>query len=75
MGRDELGGWGQQMQAMIQKTDKNKLLLYSAGNYIQYSEINHSGKEYGKECMCMYNSMTLLYNQKLTKDCRLTVLQ
>ena len=27
----------------------NKVLLYSAGNYIQYSEINHNGKEYTQE--------------------------
>ena len=26
-----------------------KVLLYSTGNYIQYSVINHSGKEYEKE--------------------------
>jgi len=24
----------------------NKFLLYSTGNYIQYSRINHNGKEY-----------------------------
>ena len=24
----------------------NKVLLYSTGNYIQYTEINHNGKEY-----------------------------
>ena len=32
----------------------NKVLLCSAGNYIQYPGINHNGKEY-KECMCLYN--------------------
>ena len=26
-----------------------KVLLYSAGNYIQYPVINHNGKEYEKE--------------------------
>ena len=26
----------------------NKVLLYSTGNYIQYPEINHHGKEYKK---------------------------
>ena len=25
---------------------KNKILLYSMGNYIQYPVINHNGKEY-----------------------------
>ena len=33
----------------------NKVLLYSTGNYIQYPEINHNGKEYEKECIYMYN--------------------
>ena len=32
-----------------------KVLLYSTGNYIQYPVINHDGKEYGKECICMCN--------------------
>ena len=27
----------------------NKVLLYSIGNYIQYSMINHNGKEYENE--------------------------
>ena len=25
------------------------------GNYIQYPEINHNGKEHKKECIYMYN--------------------
>ena len=29
----------------------NKVLLYSAGNYIQHSVVNHNGKEYEKECI------------------------
>ena len=33
----------------------NKILLYSTGNSIQYPVINHNGKEYEKECMCIYN--------------------
>ena len=33
----------------------NKVLLYSTGNYIQYSLINHHGKEYEKECIFMHN--------------------
>ena len=33
---------------------KNKVLLYSTGNYIQYPGINHNGKEY-KECVYVYN--------------------
>ena len=33
----------------------NKVLLYNTGNYIQYPVTNHNGKEYEKECICMYN--------------------
>ena len=32
----------------------NKVLPYSTGSNIQYSVINHNGKEYKKECMCVY---------------------
>ena len=32
----------------------NKVLLYSTGNYIQYSLIKHNGKEYKKEHIRMY---------------------
>ena len=28
---------------------KHKVLLYSTGNYIQYPEINHKGKEYERQ--------------------------
>ena len=34
---------------------KNKVLLYSTGNYIQYPVINHNGKEYEKEYIYTYN--------------------
>lgn len=30
----------------------NMVLLYSPENYIQYSLINHNGKEYEKGCVC-----------------------
>ena len=33
----------------------NKVLLYSTVNYVQYSVINHNGKEYEKECIYMCN--------------------
>ena len=33
----------------------NTVLLHSTGNYIQYPVINHSGKEYEKEHMYIYN--------------------
>ena len=32
---------------------KNKVLLGSTGNYIQYPVRKHSGKEYEKECICV----------------------
>ena len=34
--------------------DKQQVLLYSTGNYIQYHVINYNGKEYEKECVCVY---------------------
>ena len=40
-----------------------KVLLYSTGNYIQYPGINHSGKEYKKEYIYVYNGVTLLYSR------------
>ena len=38
---------------------KNKVLLYSLMNYIQYPVINHNEK-YDKECIHMYNRIPLL---------------
>ena len=37
----------------------NKVLLYITGNYSQYPEVSHNGKEYEKECtyyvcVCIY---------------------
>ena len=32
----------------------NKVLRYSTGNYSQNPVINHNGKEYERECICMY---------------------
>ena len=34
---------------------KNNILVYSTENHIQYSMINHSGKEYEKKGVYMYN--------------------
>ena len=33
----------------------NMVQLHSTGDYIQYSMINHNGKEYEKEYTYMYN--------------------
>ena len=35
----------------------NKVLLYGTGNYIQYPVINHNGKEYEKEHVCITESL------------------
>ena len=40
-----------------------KVLLYSTGNYIQSPGISHNRKEYKKECIYVYNSVTFLYNR------------
>ena len=37
----------------------NKVLLYSAGNYIQYPVINHNGEEYKKESIYRYTYISL----------------
>ena len=50
-------GWissEQQMQAIMHRMDKQQGLLYSRENYIQYSIINHSGKEYIYICIYLY---------------------
>ena len=47
--REGLGVWGQQMQTIIHRMDEQPSPMYSTGNYIQYSIINHDGKEYEKE--------------------------
>ena len=41
----------------------NKVLLHSTGNYIQYPVINHNGKEYEKEYICLIES--LCYTAKI----------
>ena len=41
------------MQTIILGWINNKVILYSTGNYIQYAQINHNGKEY--IYMFMYN--------------------
>jgi len=41
----------------------NNKILDSTGNYIQYPEIYHNGKEYKKVCICVYNWITLLYSR------------
>ena len=49
-----LGVWGQQMQTIVYRMDKQQVILYNTGNYTQYPVINHNGKEYEKECVNIY---------------------
>ena len=58
---------------------KNKFLLHSTGNSIQYSMINHNGKEYFLKRMCVYIYMYMYLNhfavqQKLTQHCKSAIL-
>ena len=52
--------WNQRMQNIIYINimDKQQVLLYSTGNYIQHLVMNHNGKEYEKEyiyvCVCIH---------------------
>ena len=43
----------------IEQVD-NKVLLCSSENYVQYSMINNSGKEYEKACMCSITKLRLI---------------
>ena len=42
------------MQTIIYRMDKQHVLLYSTGKYIQYPVINHNGIEYKKEYIYIY---------------------
>ena len=42
------------MQTIIDRMVKNRVLLSSIENYIQYPVINHNEKEHVKECVCIY---------------------
>ena len=48
-----IGSLGLACIKFIYRTDKNKILLYSIGDYIQYLLINNDGKEYRKEYIYM----------------------
>ena len=51
------------MQTIIYRMDKQQGPMYSTGTCIQYPVINHNGKEYEKECIHVYNWVTLLYSR------------
>ena len=47
LGKDGLGVWGQQIQTISFRMDKQPgPAVYSTGRYIKYPVINHNGKEY-----------------------------
>ena len=41
----------------------NKILVYSTRNYIQYSVINHNGKEYEKIYTCVFVCMLSCFSR------------
>ena len=43
LGRNGVGAWGLQMQLLYIEWIKNKVLLYSTENYVQYPMIKHNG--------------------------------
>ena len=58
------------------KQISNKVLLYSAGNCIQFPVINHNGKEYTYICIHTYTYIYLNYFAILEKQhCKSTILQ
>lgn len=58
------GNWVCSFVPKANRKTKNKVLLYSIVNYIQYSVINQNGKEYKKkECPYVWNWATSLYSR------------
>ena len=41
----------------------NKVPLFGTGSHVQYSVINHNGKEYEKEDIYVYKLIILLYSK------------
>ena len=58
---------------LLIKWINNKIVLFSTENNIQYSMINQNGKEYKKECICMYN--LLCYISIINQHCESNILQ
>ena len=68
------------LQTIIYRINKQQILLYSTRSYIQYPVINHNGKEYEKEYMCVCVCVHIKLNhfaghQKLTQHCKSTIPQ
>ena len=55
MGEGWVGSLGLSVQTGIYRMDKQDPTVYSTGKYVQYPVINHTGKEYEKECIYIYN--------------------
>ena len=56
VGEDRSRGLGlADANCYLQNGISSKVQLYSTGNYIRHRVINHNGKEYEKECACMYD--------------------
>ena len=63
MGKEELGvGLANANYIIYRLWINNKVLLYSTANHIEYPMINHNGKEYEKEYIYIYKTITLLYS-------------
>jgi len=62
-GKEELGvGLANANYIIYRLWINNKVLLYSTANHIEYPMINHNGKEYEKEFIYIYITITLLYS-------------
>ena len=62
------------MPTDIQRMDKQQGPMYSSENYTQYPGMNHSGKEYEKEYVCISLNHFAL-QQNLAQHCKSTILQ
>ena len=66
-----MGVWDEQMQTITHRMDKHKVLPYSTGNYIQYSIINHNGKNIKKNIYIYMSHFAV--HQKLIQHCKTTI--
>ena len=68
-GKGAGGGTNQQIQITVYKIDKQQGPTVLHRNYGQYHIINHNGKEYEKEYICVYIYIYIYHfaiQQKLT---------
>ena len=59
------------MKTIMYRMDKNNVLLYITGSYIDYPIINHNGKEYEKEYKYVQLSHFAI-QKKLVQNCKST---